>query len=79
VRTGRPGTRCWRRCSSLRLVARMLRRFLLTSVDELTAAGIRQFLDIGTGLPTADNTHDVAQRAAPECCISSSTPKTRTG
>src|SRR5512147_1510477 len=29
------------------------------------AAGIRQFLDIGTGLPTADNTHQVAQRIAP--------------
>ncbi len=29
-------------------------------------AGIRQFLDIGTGLPTADNTHQVAQRVAPE-------------
>jgi hypothetical protein len=29
-------------------------------------AGIRQFLDIGTGLPTADNTHEVAQRHAPE-------------
>ena len=27
--------------------------------------GIRQFLDIGTGLPTADNTHEVAQRVAP--------------
>ena len=50
---------------ALPLVARMLRRFLITTVDELTAAGIRQFLDIGTGLPTADNTHDVAQRAAP--------------
>ena len=50
---------------ALPLVARMLRRFLITSVDELTAAGVRQFLDIGTGLPTADNTHDVAQRAAP--------------
>jgi O-methyltransferase involved in polyketide biosynthesis len=54
---------------ALPLVARMLRRFLITSVDELTAAGIRQFLDIGTGLPTADNTHDVAQRAAPESRI----------
>jgi O-methyltransferase involved in polyketide biosynthesis len=31
--------------------------------------GVRQFLDIGTGLPTADNTHDVAQRAAPESRI----------
>ncbi|TQS42964.1 SAM-dependent methyltransferase [Cryptosporangium phraense] len=29
-------------------------------------AGIRQFLDVGTGLPTADNTHEVAQRIAPE-------------
>ena len=34
-----------------------------------TEHGIRQFLDIGTGLPTADNTHDVAQRAAPESKI----------
>src|SRR6201999_3664061 len=29
-------------------------------------AGIRQFLDIGTGLPAADNTHEVAQREAPD-------------
>jgi O-methyltransferase involved in polyketide biosynthesis len=29
-------------------------------------AGVRQFLDVGTGLPTADNTHEVAQRVAPE-------------
>ena len=32
-------------------------------------AGIRQFLDIGTGLPTADNTHEVAQRVAPQTRI----------
>ena len=31
--------------------------------------GIRQFLDIGTGLPTADNTHQVAQRVAPDVRI----------
>jgi O-methyltransferase involved in polyketide biosynthesis len=31
--------------------------------------GIRQFLDIGTGLPTADNTHQVAQQTAPEARI----------
>ncbi|HEY3733501.1 MAG TPA: SAM-dependent methyltransferase [Streptosporangiaceae bacterium] len=54
---------------ALPLVAKMLRRFLITTVDELTAAGVRQFLDIGTGLPTADNTHDVAQRVAPESRI----------
>ncbi len=32
-------------------------------------AGIRQFLDIGTGPPTADNTHEVAQRIAPDSRI----------
>jgi trans-aconitate methyltransferase len=54
---------------ALPLVAQRLRRFLVTTVHELSTAGIRQFLDIGTGLPTADNTHDVAQRAAPESRI----------
>jgi len=48
-------------------VARADRLFLASVVHHLTAgAGIRQFLDIGTGLPTADNTHEVAQRAAPD-------------
>ncbi|MEU5791525.1 SAM-dependent methyltransferase [Micromonospora purpureochromogenes] len=43
------------------------RRFLQRAVRHLTReAGIRQFLDIGTGIPTADNTHEVAQRLAPE-------------
>jgi O-methyltransferase involved in polyketide biosynthesis len=32
-------------------------------------AGIRQFLDIGTGLPTVDNTHEIAQRIAPDSRI----------
>ena len=42
------------------------RRFLANAVNYLAReVGIRQFLDIGTGLPTADNTHEVAQRAAP--------------
>jgi hypothetical protein len=35
----------------------------------LVGSGIRQFLDIGAGLPTAANTHEVAQRAVPECRI----------
>lgn len=48
------------------LVAQMTRRFLARVVDELAVRyGIRQFLDIGSGLPTADNTHQVAQRVAP--------------
>ncbi|MER6831002.1 SAM-dependent methyltransferase [Streptosporangium sp. NPDC000563] len=47
--------------------ARADRAFLGRCVQYLVAeAGIRQFLDIGTGLPTADNTHEVAQRIAPE-------------
>ncbi|MFG2432939.1 SAM-dependent methyltransferase [Streptomyces sp. NPDC048590] len=51
-------------------IARDQRAFLVRAVRFLTAeAGIRQFLDIGTGLPTADNTHEVAQRTAPECRI----------
>lgn len=51
------------------LIARLTRQFLTDTVSQLTADGIRQFLDIGTGLPTADNTHEVAQRAAPESRI----------
>ncbi|TDD79203.1 SAM-dependent methyltransferase [Actinomadura rubrisoli] len=51
-------------------VARADRSFLARAVRFLVAeAGIDQFLDIGTGLPTADNTHEVAQRIAPECRV----------
>ncbi|SCK08220.1 SAM-dependent methyltransferase [Streptomyces sp. WMMB 322] len=47
--------------------ARADRRFLGRAVSHLAGElGIRQFLDIGTGLPTADNTHEVAQRVAPD-------------
>jgi O-methyltransferase involved in polyketide biosynthesis len=43
------------------------RKFLARAVHFLTGeAGIRQFLDVGTGIPAADNTHQVAQREAPE-------------
>jgi hypothetical protein len=50
--------------------ARANRAFLARAVSYLTAeAGIRQFLDIGTGLPSADNTHEVAQAAAPGCRV----------
>jgi S-adenosyl methyltransferase len=46
------------------------RAFLTRTVRFLAAeAGVRQFLDIGTGIPTANNTHEVAQRVAPECRI----------
>jgi S-adenosyl methyltransferase len=50
----------------IRASVRAQRAFLLRAVSYLAAeAGLRQFLDIGTGLPSADNTHEVAQRAAP--------------
>ena len=46
------------------------RAFLARAVRFLAAeAGIRQFLDIGTGIPTANNTHEVAQRTAPDSRI----------
>ena len=50
--------------------ARADRAFLGRAVRFLVGeAGVRQFLDIGTGLPTADNTHEVAQSLAPECRV----------
>ncbi len=50
--------------------ARAFRAFLGRGVTHLAAeAGIRQFVDVGTGLPTENNTHELAQRVAPECRI----------
>ncbi|UCM91288.1 SAM-dependent methyltransferase [Streptomyces marincola] len=50
--------------------ARGNRYFLCRAVRHLTGeAGIRQFLDIGTGLPTVDNIHEIAQGLAPETRI----------
>src|SRR5262245_27019939 len=50
--------------------ARFNREFLGRSVRSLAGEpGIRQFLDIGTGLPTATNTHEVAQAVAPDSRI----------
>jgi hypothetical protein len=52
------------------VMARQSRRFLIRVVRFLAAeAGIRQFIDVGTGLPTMRNTHDVAQEAAPQARI----------
>ncbi|MFF5340018.1 SAM-dependent methyltransferase [Streptomyces althioticus] len=54
----------------IRDIARADRDFLGRAVAYLTRErGVRQFLDIGTGLPTADNTHEIAQRIAPEARI----------
>jgi hypothetical protein len=52
------------------VVARSSRGFLKRAVTFLAGeVGIRQFLDIGTGMPTAENTHQVAQAVAPESRI----------
>lgn len=51
-------------------IARTSRAMLGRAVRYLVVeAGIRQFLDVGTGLPTAENTHQIAQQAAPESRI----------
>ena len=55
---------------SLRVATRQNRGFLGRAVRFLAGeAGIRQFLDIGTGLPTTGNVHEVAQEVAPESRI----------
>jgi hypothetical protein len=52
------------------LGVRRHRAFLIRAVEFLTReAGIRQFLDIGTGIPTAENVHEVAQRNVPGCPV----------
>jgi hypothetical protein len=57
----------WR---TVRSAARENRAFLGRAVRYLVReAGIRQFLDIGTGLPAANNVHEVAQAAQPECRV----------
>ncbi|MBC9730610.1 SAM-dependent methyltransferase [Streptomyces sp. TRM68367] len=54
----------------IRDIARADREFLGRAVTFLAEErGTRQFLDIGTGLPTADNTHEIAQRTAPDARI----------
>jgi|tagenome__1003787_1003787.scaffolds.fasta_scaffold20361565_1 SAM-dependent methyltransferase len=61
--TAERGMQAW---PTARTAARENRKFLARTVRYLAAeAGIRQFLDIGTGLPSANNTHEVAQEFAP--------------
>jgi SAM-dependent methyltransferase len=52
-----------------RLAARENRDFLRRTVEFLASSGVRQFLDIGTGLPVPDNTHEIAQRVDPTARI----------
>jgi SAM-dependent methyltransferase len=49
-----------------RTIARLNRAFLRRAVLHLVDAGVRQFLDLGSGIPTVGNVHEIAQKAAPE-------------
>ncbi|WP_433228719.1 SAM-dependent methyltransferase [Micromonospora sp. CA-248260] len=51
------------------LMAQANRAFLRRVVQHLIDAGIRQFLDIGSGIPTVGNVHEIAQRAVPDARV----------
>ncbi|TCP56890.1 S-adenosyl methyltransferase [Tamaricihabitans halophyticus] len=56
--------------TQLREAARVARAMLVRGIEYLTAeAGIRQFLDLGSGLPTMENTHQAAQRHASDVTV----------
>jgi SAM-dependent methyltransferase len=52
-----------------RHVARINRAFLARAVRFMIGQGIRQLLDLGSGIPTVGNVHEIAQREAPECRV----------
>jgi hypothetical protein len=54
---------------TLPAIARANRAFLGRAVCELVALGVRQFLDVGSGIPTAGNVHEIAQGLDPECRV----------
>jgi S-adenosyl methyltransferase len=65
--TAEKALRSW---GTVRTAARENRAFLGRAVRFLVAeAGVRQFLDIGTGLPSANNVHEVAQGLVPSCRV----------
>jgi O-methyltransferase involved in polyketide biosynthesis len=51
------------------LMARENRRFLGRAVRYVAARGVRQFIDVGSGLPTALNTHDIARQVSPQARV----------
>jgi len=51
------------------LMAQANRAFLRRAVQYLVKAGVRQFLDIGSGIPTVGNVHEIAQQLAPEARV----------
>jgi len=53
----------------IRIAAQHNRAFMGRAVRHLAQAGVRQFLDVGTGLPTQSNVHEVAREAAPDARV----------
>ncbi|MGW6914139.1 SAM-dependent methyltransferase [Kitasatospora sp. NPDC054939] len=53
----------------VRISALANRAFLGRAVHHLAASGVRQFIDIGTGIPTAGNTHQIAQQVHPDARV----------
>jgi SAM-dependent methyltransferase len=60
---GRQAVQMW---PELPQIMQANRGFLRRAVDFLVGAGVRQFLDLGSGIPTVGNVHEIAQRAAPD-------------
>lgn len=58
-----------RRAPQVRESARANRAWMRRAVRYLAGRGVRQFLDIGTGIPTSPNLHEVAQEASPDCRV----------
>ncbi|MGW4475292.1 SAM-dependent methyltransferase [Nonomuraea sp. NPDC004354] len=52
-----------------RLVARANRLFLTRAVRHLAEQGVRQFIDLGTGIPTSPSVHEVARAVNPACRV----------
>ena len=50
-------------------LARANRGFLVRAVEFMAEAGVEQFIDLGTGIPTAPNVHEIAQRIRPEAKV----------
>jgi hypothetical protein len=63
------GAQIERAMPGLRLAARVNRAFLGRVVRYMVDQGVRQFLDVGSGIPTVANVHEVAQGRAPECRV----------
>lgn len=53
----------------VRTLARANRAFLRRAVEFLVASGVRQFIDLGSGIPTQGNVHEVARAAEPGCRV----------